>query len=161
MFFNKRIVNTHPGKPEQRGFVLILALVLLAVLTLIGVSSMNSANVELKASANAQQHQLAFNAVQSLLEYAVSSTDPASPPIFDFQTDSTLTQTASTTLADTSMLVADADFAGCAPGVGSSLEEGRGFNYNFFNIAGRGSTATGTSTSLQTQGIRFPAAACK
>ena len=68
---------------RQQGFVLILVLVLLAVLTLIGVSSMNSSNLELKATANARQHQAAFNAVSSLLEYTVSA-DPL--VLINFQT---------------------------------------------------------------------------
>ncbi len=71
---------------QQSGFVLVLALVMLSMLTLIGVSSMNSASTELKATANAKQHQLAFNATQSLLEYTVSK--PGTNKI-DYQTRDT------------------------------------------------------------------------
>ncbi len=141
---------------KQQGFVLILALVLLAVMTLIGVSSMNSANMELKATANAQQHQFAFNAGQSILEYAVSA-DGAS--FIDFQTSDPTPQPVTTTIMGV-VTTANAVYAGCGVGIGSSLEEGKGFSYNFFNITGSGSNSTGTATSIQAQGIRFPAAAC-
>lgn len=144
---------------RQQGFVLVLVLVLLAVLTLIGVSSMNSSNMELKATANARQHQTAFNAVQSLLEYAVSS-DPAIA--IDFQTVPSVGQTITYSMASAASMTLSADvaYAGCAASVGSSMQEGKGFSSNFFNITGTGSNSAGNTTSLQVQGIRFPAAAC-
>ncbi len=141
---------------RQQGFVLILALVLLAVLTLIGVSSMDSANMELKATANAQQHQFAFNAGQSILEYAVSAEGAKA---IDFQSNSPVPQQVVATVAGVTS-TAEVVYAGCSVGIGSSLEAGKGFSYNFFNITGSGSNSTGTATSIQTQGIRFPAAAC-
>ena len=142
---------------KQQGFVLVLALVLLAVMTLIGVSSMNSANMELKATANAQQHQFAFNAGQSVLEFAISANGAG---FIDFQTNDPTPQPVVTTVAGVAT-TAVAVYAGCAVGIGSSLEEGKGFSYNFFNITGTGTNSTGTATSIQTQGIRFPAAACE
>jgi Tfp pilus assembly protein PilX len=145
-------------KTRQRGFVLVLALVMLAVLTLIGVSSMNSANMELKATANAQQHQVAFNAVQSALEFAVSDTGPT--PLYDFQTSDPTAQVIWPAVANASALSASAVYAGCSTGVGSSVQKNKGFSYNFFNITGTGSNTTGTATSIQNQGIRYPAAAC-
>lgn len=146
-------------KTRQQGFVLIMVLVLLAVLTLIGVSSMNSSNVELKATANAKQHQIAFTVVQSVLEFAISD---GGADIIDFQTnDPDLTQSiTSHTVANGSALRADAVYAGCGVAVGNSLEEGKGFSYNFYDIRGSGSNATGTASSVQTQGVRYPAAAC-
>ena len=144
---------------QQRGFVLVLALVMLAVLTLIGVSSMNSANMELKATANAKQHLEAFNATQSLLEYTVSK--PGTVAI-DYQTRSTTVFVLSTyTLPGTSALSATVEYTGCAKGKGGSLEDGKSFGYNHFNIMGSGSNAAGTATSNQNLGIRYPAAACK
>lgn len=142
---------------QQQGFVLVLVLVLLAALTLIGVSSMNSSNMELKATANARQHQAAFNAVQSLLEYAVSTRTPV---LIDFQTTSLVEQKVDHTISGGASLQASAVYAGCASGIGSSLEEGKGFSNNYFNITGTGTNTTGTSSSTQVQGVRFPAAAC-
>lgn len=146
-----------PKKAGQKGFVLILLLVLMAVMTLIGVSSMNSANMELRAAANARQHHAAFNAVQSVIEYAISSTGAS---LIDYQTSVATPQVVAHTLTDATALSASAQYAGCTSGVGSSLEEGKGLRYNFFNITGSGANKTGTATSLQVQGVRFPAAAC-
>ena len=96
---------------RQQGFVLVLVLVMLAVLTLIGVSSMNSSSIELKSVANAKQHSIAFNVVQSAIEYAVSS-EPA--VTIDFQTnDETQTQTVNPSVALGSDVSATAQFAGC------------------------------------------------
>ena len=154
---NKVTAGLKTSASKQQGFVLILALVLLAVMTLIGVSSMNNANMELKATANAQQHQVAFNAVQSLLEYAISADGVTT---LDFQTTNTTPQLIKASVPNTSNLVASAVYSGCSVGVGSSLEEGKGFSYNFFDISGSGSNSTNTATSIQAQGIRYPAAAC-
>ena len=144
---------------RQQGFVLILALVMLAVLTLIGVSSMNSANIELKATSNALQHQIAFNGVQSLLEYILSEKGNAAA--IDYQImDTNLVQTATTSVANTSSLSATVQLTGCSKAEGSSLEQGKGFSYNFFNIRASGSNASGTATSVQGQGVRYPAASC-
>lgn len=155
MSLTKQKHETLPIK--QQGFVLVLALVLLAVMTLIGVSSMSSANMELKATANAQHHLIAFNAVQSVIEFALSAVTT-----FDFQTnDPDLTQSITThTVTNTSALTASAVFVGCTTGVGSSLQAGKGFSYNFYRVTGTGSNASGTATSIQNQGVRFPAAAC-
>ena len=64
------------------------------------------------------------------------------------------------TLANAGALSASAVYAGCSTGVGSSVQKNKGFSYNFFNITGTGSNTTGTATSIQNQGIRYPAAAC-
>lgn len=141
---------------QQRGFVLILALVMLAVLTLIGVSSMNSANMELKATANAKQHQVAFNATQSLLEFTISKPGTG---VIDYQTSDLTPQIYSAfVMSGASGLTATINYVGCTKGIGSSLEAGRGFSYNFYNIQGSGSNATGTAVSNQTLGVRFPSA---
>lgn len=154
---NKRIRSHRYG--HQRGFVLVMSLVLLAVLTLIGVSSMNSANMELRSAANAQHHQIAFNAVQSVLEYIVSADGAAK---LDFQTNSATPQVVTyTALVDVSALTASAVYAGCANGDGSSVEEDKAFSFNYFEITGSGANKAGTATSEQVQGIRFPAASCK
>jgi type IV pilus assembly protein PilX len=55
------------GPDAQRGVSLIVALVLLIVLTLIGVSSMNTAIVELKMAGSAQQQSIALNRANEML----------------------------------------------------------------------------------------------
>lgn len=146
-------------KKQQSGFVLILALVLLAVMTLIGVASMEGSSMELKATANAQQHQVSFNGVQSVFEFALSGATN-----LDFTDTATqyvdVAQLPDEVKAVTSALVGKSDHAGCSVGVGSSLQAGKGLSYNFFEITGSGSNSQGTSSSIQGQGLRYPAAAC-
>lgn len=150
-------------KQKQNGFVLILALVLLAVMTLIGVSSMTSSSMELRATANARQHHVAFNVGQSILEFALSGDTN-----LDFQTDVTTTKYIDTALLPQSIkdetlisaVSGESNYAGCAVAVGSSLEEGKGLSSNFFEITATASNASGSATSIQGQGLRFPAAAC-
>jgi len=152
---NGKYKNVNNQK-RQQGFVLVLVLVMLAVLTLIGVSSMNSASMELKAVGNAKQHSIAFNVVQSAIEYAVSS-DPA--VTIDFQTnDENQMQTVNPSVALGSDVSATAQFSGCGVASGNSLS--KGFSYNFFDITATGKNEKGTASSTQVQGIRFPAASC-
>jgi PilX N-terminal len=141
---------------QQRGFVLILALVMLAVLTLIGVSSMNSANMELKAAANAKQHQVAFNATQSLLEFTISK---PGTNVINYQTMDTTAQLYNGfVMPGASNLSASISYVGCGKGTGGSLEAGRGFSYNFYSVRGSGSNAAGSATSNQVLGVRYPSA---
>lgn len=144
---------------KQNGFVLVLALVLLAVMTLIGVSSMNSASLELKAAANAQHHQVAFNAVQSVLEFAISNTGTQ---LIDYQNSDSAAQVITThTVTNTSNLKATAEYVGCSIGIGSSMEDGKGIRYNYLNITGTGTNKSGAAASTQIQGVRNISAACK
>ncbi len=149
---------------DQQGFVLVLALVLLTVLTLIGVSSMNSASIEVKSAANAQQHQIAFNAVSSTIEYAISDdvTKGGGAPLLNFQTNSSAVQPVLThTVANASNLQASLAYVGCLPGApGSSLEDGKGFGYNLYTLTATGTNASGSAASQQIQGVRNLAAAC-
>jgi Tfp pilus assembly protein PilX len=145
---------------NQQGFVLVLVLVMLAVLTLIGVSSMTSSSMELKAVGNAKQHSIAFNVVQSVIEYAVSS-DPAVVAALDFQTnDVNDTSTVTASVNKGTSLSATVQFSGCGVAPGSSLQPDKGFSYNFFNITASGANASGKASSTQVQGVRFPAASC-
>lgn len=164
MFLNHQqcaVIKSNGGKrpfAKQRGFVLVITLILLAVLTLIGVSSMNNANTELKATANARQQNIAFNAVQSIIAFAVSGETN-----LNFQNTQAQTVTVASVagaLTKSANLSGDSTHAGCSVGVGSSLEAGKGFSFNFFEIIASGSNASGTATSIQGQGVRFPAAAC-
>ena len=61
------IYNGKAGPGSQRGVSLIVALVMLIVLTLIGVSSMNTAIVELKMAGSAQQQSIALNRANETL----------------------------------------------------------------------------------------------
>ena len=152
------------GYTKQQGAVLVMALVMLTVLTLIGVSSMSSSTLELKVAGNTQQHDIAFQAAQSVIDIA-ASTDPLNTNNYQvFKTDSSdadfeqLINYASADGEGTGQSITT--WMGCKKNIGSSLEDGKAPVANFFNINATGMTITGSASSMQMQGIRFPAAAC-
>jgi PilX N-terminal len=155
MNINKQIYSER-GHHSQGGFVLVLALVMLTVLTLIGVSSMNRANMELKAAANSWQHQIAFNAANSLNDYVLSG--PGSD-VIDYLAV-VPSGISAFTVAGASNISAAVTKTGCSVSIGSSLEAGKSFSNNYFTVVGQASNSTNTSTSFQTQGVRYPAAGC-
>ena len=83
-----RVLNGN-SPASQRGVSLVVAMVMLIVLTLVGVSSMNTAVVELKMAGSMQQQNLALNRADELLligEQAVQNIVD-DPNAFDFDAD--------------------------------------------------------------------------
>lgn len=83
---NYRNTAFSAGPNSQRGISLIVALVMLLVLTLIGVSSMNTALIELKMAGSMQQEGLALNRAEELLRVGEDAIDAIilDPAAFDF-----------------------------------------------------------------------------
>ena len=149
---------------EQKGAVLVMALVMLTVLTLIGVSSMSSSTLELKVASNTQQHDIAFNAAQTVIDITASE-DPMNTnnyQVFISDPDDPLfEQIINYASADGEANAQAATYwVGCKKNIGSSLEEGKAPASNFFKVRATGQTITGSSSSVQMQGLRFPSAAC-
>ena len=69
---NKLMQSGISGQRRQKGAVLIFCLVFLAVLTMMGVSGMESTILEERMSANMRDHNLAFQAAESALKEAES-----------------------------------------------------------------------------------------
>ena len=159
--------NTLLVAKKQAGVVLVMALVMLAVLTLIGVSSMNSSTLEMKVSGNMQQRNTAFQAAQSRLAFAGSK--DASNPI-DYLISINLNNppypVQTCNLADGCVngadwtAAADVEYIDCRKGVGSSLESGKGFSYRTFEIKATGETLTGSSRSVQVGAMLYPVKGC-
>lgn len=159
---------------KQSGVVLVMALVMLAVLTLIGVSSMSSSTLEMKVAGNMQQHNVAFQAAQSRLAFAASAAassggvlDPVDYLINIPNLDDPTTYPVQTcNVADGCLdgegwkAAATIIYTGCDKGFGSSLEAGKGFSYRTFEIVATGETLTGSSRSVQASGIRYPVKGC-
>ena len=57
---------------RQRGAVLLVGLILLVVLTVLGISGLNTATLELAQAGNAQSHQEAFQAAETGIELSMS-----------------------------------------------------------------------------------------
>ena len=165
---------SHPitGKHKQGGAVLIMALVLMTVLTLAGVASMSGSTLELRAASNAQQFYSAYEAAQSRIEFAASNNDQnpldflinipdiENPDTWPVQTCNPVdgcpdgpggSWTATAELRFT---------GGCDEMPGYSLESGRAPVMRTFEIVVDAQNQTGTSHSVQVQGVRHPAAGC-
>jgi len=67
-----KLNNTMALGNDQRGAVLVVGLVLLMVLTVLGVSGMNTATLELTMASNAQSHQNAFQAAETGIDIAIA-----------------------------------------------------------------------------------------
>lgn len=164
MIMNRPRMNT-TGLHQQRGAVLVMALVMLTVMTLIGVSSMSSSTIEMKVSSNTQQHDIAFQAAQGIISIASSPESPMNTNNYQvFETDEMQPgyeqNLAYAGSSGKSAATAVTTWIGCKSQIGSSLEQGKAPVVNFFNVRAVGNTVTGSATSVQMQGVRYPAAAC-
>ncbi len=62
-----------PSSARQRGTVLVMAMVILLVLTIIGVTAMNTSSLEAKMATNIQETNRAFEAAESGLNKALNT----------------------------------------------------------------------------------------
>ena len=78
-------------RKSQRGATLIVGLVLLLVLTVVGVSGMNTATMQITMAANAQFQQDAFQMTEDAIDIAIATqnlnTDPLTPMTLDWIPD--------------------------------------------------------------------------
>jgi len=77
-------MSAFPGQrafPRQRGAALIVGLVMLLVLTILGISGMNMATLELQMAGNTQAQELAFQAAETGIDVALSGPVNTSGPI--------------------------------------------------------------------------------
>ena len=63
------------SRHDQRGAVLVAGLIILMVLTVLGVSSINTATLELTMAGNAQFHQEAFQAAETGIDISMARRD--------------------------------------------------------------------------------------
>jgi type IV pilus assembly protein PilX len=75
-------------RTSQRGATLIVGLVLLLVLTVVGVSGMNTATMQITMAANTQFQQDAFQMTEDAIDIAIATqnlpTDPLTPVTIDW-----------------------------------------------------------------------------
>lgn len=76
---NRPVTKSSPTKMKQRGAVLIISLLVLLVLTLIGVSSLDSSILEEKMASNSQISTTAFQSAESAIreKYYEERVNPA------------------------------------------------------------------------------------
>jgi type IV pilus assembly protein PilX len=68
-------IHAHPKPRAQQGAALVVGLLLLLVLTLLAISGMNTASLELVMAGNAQYYQNAFQAAETGIERALVDGD--------------------------------------------------------------------------------------
>ena len=61
-------MNTSPNITQQQGATLIVALVLLAIVTIVGIAGMRGSNLEMKMIASARDRAMAFEAAEAALK---------------------------------------------------------------------------------------------
>jgi type IV pilus assembly protein PilX len=71
MQHNIRLLDSFPR--QQSGFVLVVALILLLVLTLLGLAAAQSTSLEERMAGNARNHDMAFQAAEAGLNAAQSA----------------------------------------------------------------------------------------
>lgn len=129
-----------PG--SQRGVALVMAMVILIILTLIGISAMNTSLLQGKMSGNTQESTRAFEAAESALSKAMNDAGA-----LDIHAVTTKTYTIGG--ADASVMTEFLAFAPPKRGSGYSA-----INYNAANFdqESKGSTTTNAQSEVH-QGI--------
>jgi len=74
-------MQSYTNRNRQKGAALIVALVLMLILTIIGISGMNMATLELQMAGNSQAAQLAFQAAETGIDVALSGQVSTAVPI--------------------------------------------------------------------------------
>jgi type IV pilus assembly protein PilX len=137
-----------PARNRQTGAALVVGLILLLVLTLLAISGMNTATLELQMAGNNQFSQSAFQAAESGIEATMQSGNFNTNDAFDSGVvdipDSNDTYEATMQFNTDNGLSPD-------PNGGSSIGEGGiGFNAYHFDIVSTG-TSNRDATSTTTQ----------
>lgn len=150
---NARDGQMVPSMHKQRGAALVVGLILLMVLTVLGVSGMNTSTLELTMASNAQFQQDAFQAAETGIDIAIESrgysTVPNAPGNFIPVTplgDGTYTTQAVTTFQQTTP-VPDLGFSG-GEGVQGGIQAFH-FDVVSIGIGPRGATSTHNQSFYQ------------
>ena len=150
-----------PGARRQQGAALVVGMILLMVLTLLAISGMNSATLELQMAGNAQYSENAFQAAETGIEEAmrdaqVNGTNTANidPEVTDV--------VAGTTTDHYKILTRHNPDNGVTnvPAGGFSMGVGKGFSAYHFDVTSTG-TSSRDATQTHVQGFYVVAQAAK
>lgn len=128
---------------RQRGAVLIVSLILLVVMTLLGVTAMNTTSLEEKMAANSQITTRAFHTAETGLSMAFN--DNAAYDLSGAYAPGSSTVSGTSDTVDLS-----ADFKGWSPPPSGSLYSATSFQAAHFNFTSVGSVGGGTNTVTTT-----------
>jgi len=84
-------INAMSCRSDQRGAILVVGLILLMVVTVLGISGMNTATLELTMAGNTQNHQEAFQAAETGIDISIAQRNfdtivPATVPLRTLRT---------------------------------------------------------------------------
>jgi type IV pilus assembly protein PilX len=138
----------------QRGAALVVGMLLLLVLTLLAISGMNTASLELAMAGNMQFHENAFRAAEAGIEQAMAegdfNPDPTLPPQRLPETDGetiAIPNTSEDAFFATITVALNGNHAGALPG--SSM--GKSVTYHF-DVRSNGQSAR-NAVSTMDQGV--------
>ena len=129
------------SRADQRGAALVVGLLLLLVLTLLAVSGMNTASLELIMAGNSQYRQNAFQAAETGIELAIRSGN-FNPAVATETTANNVTVTGTTTDKYKSTVAAQLGGAAQPALYGSTWDS---FSTFHFEIDSQGSSARGAA----------------
>ena len=133
------------SRSRQQGAALVIGLILLLVLTLLAVSGMNTATLELQMAGNNQFSQSSFQAAETGIETTIQSGNFATNLDFD---SGLVTVPNSTETYEATMSFNEDNGVSPDPNGGSSIGEGGiGFNAYHFDILSTGNANRGATTS--------------
>lgn len=127
--------------PSQRGAVLVISLVLLAIMTLLGVTAMNMNTMEERMAANTQEVNRAFQTAESGISLALSD-DSA------FNTSAPATDVAAAVGSYGATATYSSEFLQkTTPKRGTGWDTTR-FAFYYFNLSATGETESGAGTTI-------------
>jgi type IV pilus assembly protein PilX len=149
------------GARRQGGAALVVGLILLMVLTLLAISGMNSATLELQMAGNAQYTENAFQASETGVEEALREARVLGVNTANVDPEKTLDVPGSTT-DDYKILTRHNPDNGVTnvPAGGFSMGVGKGFSAYHFDVTSTG-TSSRSSTQTHVQGFYVVAQAAK
>jgi type IV pilus assembly protein PilX len=167
----KQLIKPNSRSSKQSGFALVISMILLAIITLLSVSSMRNTNIETKIAVNHQLKELSFQAAENAL-FTLTGT-PTNDLVLDYdlaiptvigETLSTANFHQSNSVTDQADMHADIDmtyeaFIDPKQGLGNRLFSGHQFNvstllYQVDAFGHVGTSGTQTHNRMQVALIR-------
>ena len=146
---------------RQQGAALVVGLILLMVLTLLAISGMNTATLELQMAGNAQYSQNAFQASETGIEQALREAKVKGVNTANVDPEKTVAMPGST-IDKYKILTVHTPENGVTkvPSGGYSMGVGKGFSAYHFDVTSTG-TSSRSATETHVQGFYVVAQAAK
>lgn len=140
---SRQSVSFQPAR-RQSGAVLIVAMILLVVLTLLGVTAMNTSSLEEKMASNTQEQVHAFQAAETGISQAFNDTSA-----YDLDGTCGVSEVVSTDFAGSANdLKYCSNFMGMSPPPPGSLYSATSFQAAHFNFRSTGNSGTNVAATL-------------